>query len=1001
MYFCSGDIECAFYRMRLPAGMEHSFRLPGVAARHLGISSVSGVAAGPDVLITPCLAVLPMGWSWALHICQAVLRAAIAEAGFSTDQVVEDGRPGVRLGTATATAVAGYVDNFVVASRDAQASRQGRDAIAAVLTKHGLVVHDLDEPTSDGARFVGLELGHGRMLSIKRRGLWKLAFGLRELLRRGRCSGTLLRSMLGHLTWAALLRREALAFVNHCYAFAEAAGTRVVPLWASVRQELSDLLAVLPLLRADVGAEWDEVAVCSDASPFGIGVCTKVVGAALAGETGRQLERWRYKVSGAAAARARALGPDRLAPGVGPDDDEGAGEVPTSLDDLSGGLPLEPLWKPGLFDPGGRVDDGARGDAPSPAPFDPDRHDLREAFLRTAPRLFDEVPASVWERAGWTTVHASRVMGTHNILALEGEALHRAFKHALRSLRTHGRRVLFLVDNLPLAMAMAKGRAKSPLLTRVLLKMAALSLASGTRAVVRWIPSEFNAADDPSRGKAGFFASPAVGDGEYLGGDLFPGPPGLLDDDATDELPDQRIEVPEGSPAAPAAEAGDAHAAALPADQRGRAPSGGPRRPRSAFAVPLRRIDVHRAKAYTPPQGPRARGRDDPSGHDSARTADRGDRRVRRARPRPVATPPAVPMPRVKSDLFLGSDPRPEPFADDAGPPTPVAKNDLRSLGPARPADRPPDRPRCVLPGNRALIPLAALERSTRTAVDAHSSTTLAPTVDSVTSEQRSLQRRFREARARAWGASRYRIFLEPFGGSRGLGPALRRLGYGVLSLDAASGPLGDATDAVVYNALSGWIQSGALVGLWLSLPCVTWSAAGPLAFRDPKHLWGMPGLSEADRAKVEQASTALRVSLRLLRAGRRLGVPTFFEHPRGSLVWRVPELRALCGLADARHFDYDACQYGAKWRRGSSVVAWGVPELTWHPRQCSGRHGLCSRTGARHIDLNGRSPTGPLWSTIAAAKPPGLCRELAASFDQLVKHRRANKLFRIVLGAA
>ena len=538
MYLCSGDIECAFYRMRVPAGMERSFRLPGLAARHLGLHSGGGVAVGPDDMITPCLAVLPMGWNWALHICQAVLRSAIAEAGFRPEQLVEDGRPGVLLEQETDTAVAGYVDNLAVFSRSSPAARQGRDAIASVLTRHGLVVHELDEPSTDGPRFVGLELRQGRTLSIKRRGLWKLAFGLRELLRRDRCSGILLRAVVGHLTWAALLRREALAFVQKSYAFIEAVGTRMVPLWASVRQELSDLLAIMPLLQADVGAEWDDVVLCSDASPFGLGVCTKTIGADLAGRVGRQLERWRYKVAGAAAARSRALGTDRLIPDRLLDCDRYGDDGTLVGDGVYGGLPL---------DAGDGVDylpDGSDGcwGGRRPDEFDAERHDSGESFLRMSPRAFDDVPVTVWDRPGWVTAHASRVMGTHNILALEGEALHRAFKHALRSLRSHGRRVLFLVDNLPLAMAAAKGRAKSPLLTRVLLKISALSLACGTRMVVRWIPSEFNAADGPSRGKSGFFASPAVHGQDPLDADLDRGPPGLahaspVDDEGVGDLP--------------------------------------------------------------------------------------------------------------------------------------------------------------------------------------------------------------------------------------------------------------------------------------------------------------------------------------------------------------------------------------------------------------------------------------------------------------------------------
>ena len=56
-----------------------------------------------------------------------------------------------------------------------------------------------------------------------------------------------------------------------------------------------------------------------------------------------------------------------------------------------------------------------------------------------------------------------------------------------------------LVDNLALALAVTKGRATSMHLNFTCRKLAAISFASGSRFVTRWIPSEVNPADEPSR----------------------------------------------------------------------------------------------------------------------------------------------------------------------------------------------------------------------------------------------------------------------------------------------------------------------------------------------------------------------------------------------------------------------------------------------------------------------------------------------------------------------
>ena len=120
-----------------------------------------------------------------------------------------------------------------------------------------------------------------------------------------------MRAFSGHLTWACLLRREMLGLLDACFAFAEAVGDRVVPLWPSVRQELLDVQALLPMLRTDLRATWSEEVACSDASPYGLVVCVKKSNLQLVAENGRSSERWRFKVSAAISARRHHLGAPR------------------------------------------------------------------------------------------------------------------------------------------------------------------------------------------------------------------------------------------------------------------------------------------------------------------------------------------------------------------------------------------------------------------------------------------------------------------------------------------------------------------------------------------------------------------------------------------------------------------------------------------------------------------------------------------------------------------
>ena len=67
------------------------------------------------------------------------------------------------------------------------------------------------------------------------------------------------------------------------------------------------------------------------------------------------------------------------------------------------------------------------------------------------------------------------------------------------ALRSCGKRHLMLVNNLSLTLALTKGRGSSYIANRTFQQLCALSLASDCKFLVRWIPSERNCADRPSR----------------------------------------------------------------------------------------------------------------------------------------------------------------------------------------------------------------------------------------------------------------------------------------------------------------------------------------------------------------------------------------------------------------------------------------------------------------------------------------------------------------------
>ena len=449
-YIGSGDLANAFYTLEVPDDLGQMFSLPAIEAGRLGLHH-SDHALRPETVVVPYLTVLPMGWAWALHLCQGVLMNAIHSAGFIDEQIISDKSNPVHLHSNSDIAVAGYVDNFAVIGCDRTVVNAGLAAISERLRGLGLTVHEEVEATTN-ADFVGLNFdGSSGFVSIKPTRIQRLQKALHELLSRNFASGELIQVVLGHITWAMMSRREGLAILNSCYAFCHKNKQQACRLWPSVRRELQWVATLLPLFRAKINVGWSSDVHASDSSPMGFGVCQRFIDKEAVRLIGSQSERWRFRFEDAVDARAHAaktLGTDSL-----------------EKDSLSR---IQPSSLQSIID------------------------DLNQ-------HGFHEVPPHLMTQGDWTVVQSSPWKFEDNILKTEGLALVWSIEHALRSNRNLGKRMLFLCDNLPLALCASKGRARSGYLAQVLRKICALSLASGSKFHARWVPSEWNSADRPSR----------------------------------------------------------------------------------------------------------------------------------------------------------------------------------------------------------------------------------------------------------------------------------------------------------------------------------------------------------------------------------------------------------------------------------------------------------------------------------------------------------------------
>lgn len=456
-YIGSGDLANAFYTLSVPDDLGRMFTLPAVRADRIGIDEVDGNTLRPGTMVCPYLIVLPMGWSWALHLCQSVMMHAISQSGFCSQQIISDKRAPVRISNSDDMACGGYVDNFVVIGTDPEAVNAGLARISERLRSLGLTVHE-EEPASLHATFVGLDFnGSSGVVSLKPQRILNLQKAIRELLLRNFASGDLLQLILGHITWALMCRREGLSILKSCYAFVHQNQSKACRLWPSVRFELDLIASLLPLFRTKLNVGWSDDICASDSSPFGYGICHRKGEREVIQAVGSQSERWRFRFEDAVDARRHAA--------------KTGGFKELSKSQCNGGY--AEVCK----------DEHVN-------------HIFDEGFNNS---IFDEVPHALLNPNDWSVVWSHPWKHQDNILHTEALALVWSIEHALRANRNFGKRILFLADNLPLTLSVCKGRAKSSFLTRPLRKICALALATGSRIHVRWIPSEWNVADQPSR----------------------------------------------------------------------------------------------------------------------------------------------------------------------------------------------------------------------------------------------------------------------------------------------------------------------------------------------------------------------------------------------------------------------------------------------------------------------------------------------------------------------
>ena len=266
-------------------------------------------------------------------------------------------------------------------------------------------------------------------------------------------TGQVLEIVLGHATFCALTCRSLMSIFNTIYRFIQSNYYCPAVLWRTVREELVCFKGLMIYLHSDWWRGWNGMVSCSDSSTTGYGVSTSFWDPAVVARCGRTLERSRFRKLGAHSARDSAL--------------TSAGFI---RDEITG------KWRSHCMED----------------------QEYLEASGWSINHNFEEVPASMLHKELWQPKLWGKWDYPDNIV-LEGRALVKSLKRIALTTFGHSIRQLLLVDNLAVALAFDRCRSRDYKLLKQIRRFCGYLLSRNISASIRWVPSELNNSDEPSR----------------------------------------------------------------------------------------------------------------------------------------------------------------------------------------------------------------------------------------------------------------------------------------------------------------------------------------------------------------------------------------------------------------------------------------------------------------------------------------------------------------------
>ena len=274
IHVSQADMSAAFYLFRLPQGW----------LKYLCFNSkTKGDAIGrcAGVTYVPACAVLPMGWSSSVGLMQMASRELIRQGGHLSATELRrqvaappwfvdilqrsEGREFWQV----------YLDNFMAAEVGPNGGVGARSialhqrAVDAWGQEGVLCAEDKHVYAAESAVELGVNLnGKDGLLGASPTRLHQLMVVTLRLLELNNPKVRWVQIVLGRWIFVLQFRRPAMATLSKCWNYTKQTQDRR-RWWPTVREELSMLLCITPLLHYDLRMRFSDTVTCSDASHYG------------------------------------------------------------------------------------------------------------------------------------------------------------------------------------------------------------------------------------------------------------------------------------------------------------------------------------------------------------------------------------------------------------------------------------------------------------------------------------------------------------------------------------------------------------------------------------------------------------------------------------------------------------------------------------------------------------------------------------------------------------